>query len=222
VAVIAGISFTASLRHASAPTAQWLLVPDAAVRVVDGDTLIIGTTRVRLGGIDAPEAGQTCRNSRGTTWPCGLAATAELVTLVRGRAVRCVPDGRDKYGRTLAECFAGSENLNAHMVRRGYAWAFVRYSRRYVAEEAAARHEGIGIWQGEAMPAWEYRARLRAHAAAERKQGWAIKDIVADFIDHASDSPWYARMRMQLRRGQRWFTSKAAALAAGWRAAHAR
>jgi endonuclease YncB( thermonuclease family) len=222
LAVIAGVSFTASLQHASAPAARSWLAPDQAVRVVDGDTLIVGPTRVRLGGIDAPEAGQTCSDKRGKSWPCGVAATAELISLVRGRAVRCVPDGRDRYGRTLAECFAGGENLNAHMVRRGYAWAFVRYSRRYVAEEAAARHEGIGIWQGEAMPAWEYRARLRAHAVADPEQGCAIKDIVAGYFDRAPDSPWFAQMHRELRRGQRWLCSKAAAFASAWHVAHAR
>jgi endonuclease YncB( thermonuclease family) len=215
--VIAGVSFTASLRHAAAPSARSVLARDETVRVVDGDTLVVGATRVRLGGIDAPEAGQTCKDQRGKSWPCGMAATAELASLLRGRAVRCVPDGRDRYGRTLAECFADGENVNAHMVRRGYAWAFVRYSRRYVAEEAVARHEGVGIWQGEAMPAWEYRAQHRA--AAEPEPWRAIKNAVAGFLDRPPDSPSYAQVRMQVRRGQRWLCSKVAAVAAEWHAA---
>ncbi len=30
-------------------------------RVIDGDTIAIGTERIRLHGIDAPESGQRCR-----------------------------------------------------------------------------------------------------------------------------------------------------------------
>src|SRR5690242_19546586 len=39
-------------------------------RVVDGDTLDVGTTRVRLEGIDAPEIAQTCQNVAGASWNC--------------------------------------------------------------------------------------------------------------------------------------------------------
>jgi len=40
-------------------------VVSGAARVVDGDTLVIGTQRIRLFGIDAPESRQTCRASSG-------------------------------------------------------------------------------------------------------------------------------------------------------------
>jgi endonuclease YncB( thermonuclease family) len=59
-------------------------------------------------------------------------------------------------GRTLARCFLDGADINAWMVRQGHAWAFVCYSASYIAQEAAAKAEGIGIWQGEAMPAWEF------------------------------------------------------------------
>ena len=63
------------------------------------------------------------------------------------------------------------------MVRQGYAWAFVRYSAGYVKEEAAAKAEGLGIWQGEAMPAWEFRAILLSDSLitlAELGLGFAV------------------------------------------------
>jgi endonuclease YncB( thermonuclease family) len=127
-------------------------------RVVDGDTLSVNRTRIRLDGIDAPESQQTCRRD-GATWSCGAAATAELASLVSGRLINCTPSGRDQYGRTLATCFADGTNVNGAMVRRGYAWAYARYSWRYLPEQTMARFDGVGIWGGEAEPAWQYRRR---------------------------------------------------------------
>jgi endonuclease YncB( thermonuclease family) len=57
----------------------------------------------------------------------------------------------------LATCYAGGENINARMVRDGHAWAYKRYSLRYVPEEWLAWSGGLGIWSGPAQPAWDYR-----------------------------------------------------------------
>jgi len=49
--------------------------------------------------------------------------------------------GHLRYGRTVARCLLGELDIEAEMVRRGLAWAFVKYSRDYVAQEAEAlRH----------------------------------------------------------------------------------
>ena len=40
-------------------------------RVIDGDTIWIGDTKIRLHGIDAPEMKQTCRTSKGKEKLCG-------------------------------------------------------------------------------------------------------------------------------------------------------
>jgi endonuclease YncB( thermonuclease family) len=125
--------------------------------VIDGDTLSVSGTRVRLEGIDAPEAGQTCRRQNGFTWSCGASATAAIRSLVGGRHVTCKPRGSDRYGRTLATCFVDGQDINAAMVRQGYAWAYKRYSWAYVIEEMLAHYERAGIWEGDARPAWEYR-----------------------------------------------------------------
>jgi endonuclease YncB( thermonuclease family) len=192
--------------------------------VSDGDTLTIGGVRVRLEGIDAPEAGQLCRTRTGHSWPCGNQATAVLSRLVQGRVVECVPKGADKYGRMLGLCTAGGVELNAEMVRRGLAWAFVRYSRTYVQIEAEARARRLGIWQGEAMPAWEHRAGRWRAAEQGAPAGCAIKGNVTaqGRIYHMPWSPWYEKVRMDLDRGKRWFCSEAEALAAGWRPAESR
>ena len=106
------------------------------------------------------------------------------------------------------------------MVRQGWAWAFVRYSTSYVPEEAAAKAEGLGIWQGEAMPAWEFRSRRWATAEPAAPQGCAIKGNITKHgrIYHMPWSPWYAQIRMEAGdKGKRWFCTEAEAVAAGWR-----
>ncbi len=192
--------------------------------VVDGDTITIGETRVRLEGIDAPEAGQTCPRRWIGTWACGAAATARLGQLVGDKPVTCQTRGLDRYGRVLAVCFADGRDINAQMVRDGLAWAFVKYSHTYVREEAQARAEGVGIWQAETLPAWEFRSRRWATAESAAPEGCAIKGNVTrnGRIYHMPWSPWYGQIRMEPDKGKRWFCTEAEALAAGWRpvAAH--
>jgi endonuclease YncB( thermonuclease family) len=194
------------------------------VRVVDGDTLVVGGRRVRMEGIDAPEVAQTCVSSSGAPWPCGQRALEELVRLIGRQTVTCDDRGSDKYGRTLGICFAGGIDLNGEMVRRGFAWAFVRYSRTYVAVEAQARASRVGIWSGNAQPAWEYRARQwqTAESRHPAPTGCVIKGNVTrnERIYHMPWSPWYDKINMDLVRGKRWFCTEAEATAAGWRPAN--
>lgn len=110
----------------------------------DGDSLRLGSDRIRLLGIDAPELDQTCWRADGAEWPCGREARAELARLVAGGATECRPEGTDKYGRTLARCSVDGDDLGAAMVRAGLALA----TEGYVPEVAAARAEYRGLWQG--------------------------------------------------------------------------
>jgi len=194
-----------------------------AVRVIDGDTLEIGAKRVRLEGIDAPESGQTCGRKWVGRWSCGDAATRALEQLIANQTVECEPRGHDKYGRMLGICFAGGRDLNGEMVRRGMAWAFVKYSRTYQSAEAEARALRIGIWEGEAEPAWVYREKRWAGARQAAPKGCAVKGNVSrnGQIYHVPWSPWYDKVKVDERRGERWFCSEAEAQAAGWRPATA-
>jgi endonuclease YncB( thermonuclease family) len=124
--------------------------------IIDGDTITVAGTRIRLHGIDAPETTQTCTRTTGS-WACGLAATAVLADLVRGRLVTCKPRGLDIYGRTLAVCFTNSQDIGAQMVRQGFARAFYRFSWNYMLEETMARVQRVGLWQGDFLSPWEYR-----------------------------------------------------------------
>ena len=142
--------------------------------------------------------------------------------------MRCDSRGTDKYGRTLAICFSGATDINAEMVRRGLAWAFVKYSRVYVAEEAEARARGVGIWQAPTITAWDHRAsrwtQASDSASGKRPGNGASGDCVIKgnitsngHIYHMPWSPWYDKVRIETAKGERWFCNENEALAAGWR-----
>lgn len=136
-------------------------------RVIDGDSLRLGAIEIRLHGIDAPEMDQVCHRD-GRPWRCGLVAAAELRKLIAGRPVDCTPvvqpDGSttDRYGRVLARCGVDGIELNAWMVERGLALAFLRYSGDYAEREHGARASRRGLWAGPFMTPWEWRAAKRA------------------------------------------------------------
>ena len=126
-------------------------------RVLDGDTLKIGGTRIRIDGIDAPESGQICQRG-GRPWRCGDAATAQMDSLVGGRDVTCEDRGTDRYGRTIGLCRAGGRDLGSAMVRAGLAMAYTHFSERYVPEERQARAARRGLWSSdfETPSAWRW------------------------------------------------------------------
>lgn len=112
--------------------------------VVDGDTLSNRQGRARLEGIDAPERSQTCKGRDGVAWRCGAEARRRLAGLLAAPDFLCKGGALDRYGRLLVRCRAGEIDVNALMVREGFAVAYGGYS----AEEAAARRAGSGIWNG--------------------------------------------------------------------------
>lgn len=124
--------------------------------VIDGDTLEIHGERIRLHGIDAPESGQHCRYS-GTLQRCGQQAANTLDQLINGKPVTCEGKERDRYGRLVAVCYVDGIDVNATMVRNGWALAYVRYSKDYLLHEQAAAQEQRGMWRYEFEAPWDYR-----------------------------------------------------------------
>jgi endonuclease YncB( thermonuclease family) len=118
-----------------------------AGRAIDGDSLMVGKTEVRLHGIDAPEFTQSCQRD-GRAWSCGSEAANQLSKLVNGKQVSCSSLGADTHGRTLARCKVGQTDLNRTMVATGYALAYRRYSMNYVSAEESAKLARRGIWIG--------------------------------------------------------------------------
>lgn len=128
-------------------------------RIVDGDTLVIDGTRIRLHGIDTPEAKQTCQRD-GIDWLCGQQASKALRDYVGGAALRCERLDTDRYGRMVARCYRPDEtDIGEWMVSNGWALAYRRYSKDYVDEEADAKTAKRGLWAGEFMKPWMWRRR---------------------------------------------------------------
>jgi endonuclease YncB( thermonuclease family) len=140
---------------------RWMRPPDAPIVgsafVVDGDTLSISGTRIRLIDIDAPELDQTCLDARGQDWLCGRQASAQLRSHVRGRDLTCQPKSKDQYGRVLATCsLPDGSDINAWMVQQG--WAVTSgYAEVYRAQQADAKTAKRGLWAGSFIPPREWR-----------------------------------------------------------------
>jgi endonuclease YncB( thermonuclease family) len=128
-------------------------------RIVDGDTIHIGKTKIRLHGIDAPEMKQTCRTSKGKEQMCGVLAKQALERLVRGQDATCKGDTRDRYKRLIAVCYVGPFDINEQMVTSGWALAYRRYSTDYVKAEMLAKLNREGIWGGEFVLPWDWRRK---------------------------------------------------------------
>jgi endonuclease YncB( thermonuclease family) len=93
--------------------------------------------------------------------PIGSEATEGLTAILAGGELRCVVRDTDRYGRTVAECWAGGQSIGDAMVRSGWAWALPRYSKdRFLPAQEEAEKAGRGVWSGHAN--CEAPARFRA------------------------------------------------------------
>lgn len=190
------------------------------IKVIDGDTLDLGDTRIRLDGIDAPEIAQRCLTTAGESWRCGRSARDALTKMIGSAQVHCQREGTDGYDRVIATCFAHGRNLNEAMVTQGHALAFVKYSARYSPQEAEARRTKAGIWAGFFETPWAYRSSKWTAANSDIPNGCPIKGNISarGRIYHMPWSASYSRTQIDEAKGERWFCSEAEAIAAGWRA----
>lgn len=129
--------------------------------VIDGDTLDIHRTRVRLHGVDAPESAQTCKDGTGKDYRCGQQAALKLSDFINRRPVTCSSRDTDRYGRTVGVCKVGAVDLNEWLVREGWAVAYRQYSMEYVAAEQEAKAAKRGIWVGAFEMPSEFRKKKR-------------------------------------------------------------
>jgi endonuclease YncB( thermonuclease family) len=137
--------------------------------VIDGDTIEIRGQRIRLFGIDAPEGRQTCTDQKGATYRCGQKAAQALDDRISDGVVTCEPKDRDRYGRVVAICRAYGEDLSAWMAGLGWALAYRQYSPQYVPAEELAERRKAGMWSGQFVPPWEWRAKGREQNADLRE-----------------------------------------------------
>ena len=131
-------------------------VSSNTVHVIDGDTIKIGNKKIRFSGIDAPELNQYCFKN-GKKILCGVLAKKALVKKIGNKVPKCVIEGKDRYKRILAECFINEKSLSKFLVRNGYAFAYRKYSKKFIQDEEVARKNKLGLWSMKFDYPWEFR-----------------------------------------------------------------
>ncbi len=200
--------------------------------VIDGDTIEIHGERIRFNGIDAPESSQLCSDSGGRMYRCGARSADALSTwLAASSPTSCKFVDRDQYGRFVGNCTrADGASVQRWLVRNGHAMDWPRYSNgAFSKEQAAAKADKLGIWQGSFQTPWEWRAAQRnkpetapATVVTTSSSSGAcdIKGNVSrkgERIYHVPGQKYYAKTRISMSKGERWFCSEQEARAAGWR-----
>jgi len=211
-------------------------------KVREGDQVQIGSSKIRLGGIDAPSVDQLCLNNTGERWTCGIAARDELIRHADGKSWTChVRPAIDRRGRQVARCEVEGEDIQQWMVKNGWALSYTRTSHDYDADEKAAREAKAGMWQGAFIAPWDWRVRNKKTAilGAAKAPANASAILLAsasgpvapspdctikgnvngsgECIYHKPTSRWYAQIKMNINKGTRWFCSVDEAEAAGCR-----
>ncbi len=190
------------------------------VRVIDADTIDVGTVRVRLHGIDAPEMEQTCETEQGIAYQCGLWAAAKVRDRFEHRLARCEEIEVDRYGRQVARCDVGGEDMGQVLVSEGWAFAYRKYSMAYDLDEKGAAINDRGLHAMRVQSPAQFRA-TRAKGRFPIDPDCVIKGNISSGgrIFHVPGQENYERTGINLKKGERWFCSRAEARAAGWRAA---
>ena len=124
--------------------------------IIDGDSIIIDNHEIRLMDIDAPEYLQKCLDPKKQYYACGILAKKYLTRITKNQEIICHISGKDYYSRYLATCFNSLHNINATLVKNGWA---VNYSRNntYYNDEQIAKKNKLGLWQGDFITPKQYR-----------------------------------------------------------------
>jgi len=131
------------------------------IGITDGDTLTLLVDKkefkIRLAEIDTPEKGQ----------PYGNKAKQALSNFVFGKEVRVVKQDIDRYGRIVGRLYIDNLDVNAEMVRLGYAWVYRKYAKdeKLYELEKQAQAERRGLWalpDYQRISPWAWRKRQRA------------------------------------------------------------
>ena len=126
------------------------------LKIIDGDTIILNGEKIRFSGIDTPELKQTCLKDDQEV-SCGMTAKMLLVKKIGDNTPECISEGKDVYKRTLAECFVNGESLSKFLVRSGYAFAYRKYSTKFIKDEEFAKENKLGMWAMTFQYPWDFR-----------------------------------------------------------------
>ena len=126
------------------------------LKIIDGDTIILNGEKIRFSGIDTPELKQTCLQDDQEV-ACGMSVKMLLIKKIGNHTPECISEGKDVYKRTLAECFINGESLSKFLVRSGYAFAYRKYSKKFIEDEDYAKKHKLGFWLMKFQYPWDYR-----------------------------------------------------------------
>ena len=126
------------------------------LKIIDGDTIILNGEKIRFSGIDTPELKQTCLQGDQKV-NCGMIAKRLLAEKIGKATIECIGEGKDTYKRTLAECFVNGESLSKFLVRSGYAFAYRKYSKKFIKDEEFAKAKKLGMWEMTFQYPWDFR-----------------------------------------------------------------
>jgi len=128
------------------------------IKIIDGDTIHLNNEKIRFTGIDTPELKQTCSKNNEIIY-CGIQARQLLINKIGKNKVKCVREGKDQYKRTLAECFVNDLSLSSYLVKSGYAFAYRKYSKKFIADEDFAKSNNLGMWSMKFEYPWDWRKK---------------------------------------------------------------
>lgn len=121
-------------------------------KVIDADTLEIDGERIALHGVEAPSEDWQCTASDASVWDCGNAAKLALSQHIDGASLSCQERGRNEAKQVLSVCTLHGVELNAWLVREGWARSSDLESSVYAEQQQQAMAAGKGLWRGGFMP----------------------------------------------------------------------
>jgi len=210
-------------------------------KILAANHVSIGSTHIRLLGIDAPSLQQLCLDAKGATWKCGVTARDELIRQAGGRSWTCRGGPTDRRGRVVAKCDVDGQDIQQWLVRQGWALAAPHQPQLYQDDQKQAQAANAGLWQGAFFAPADWRVRRKqalvlgafkpkenvrrilfasASGPLPPSPACRIKGNVntsGQCIYHRPTSRWYAQIRMKISKGTRWFCSVEEAEAAGCR-----
>ena len=134
-----------------------VLNASSSLKIIDGDTIILNSEKIRFYGIDTPEIKQSCTDNYGHTYFCGVKAKLELEKIIGSKKVSCIKKTKDRYKRSISICYVDENDISSLMVKRGWALAYKKYSKEYVKDEAIAKLNNAGMWSGKFIAPWKWR-----------------------------------------------------------------